>query len=284
VFYVFLSVPRGGGWVFTSDVLKNKIDRLAEKYPFVRAEIIGTSRLGKPLHALRVGHGLKAIGINAAHHANEWITAALLTHFAEEYCAYCQVHPEMDLLKRFTLHALPMINPDGADWVINGTKPGEWKANAYGVDLNSNYPASWEVARKNKFAQGFTAPGPKGYVGAYPLCEPESRALAAYTILHDFALTVSLHTQGEEIYWRYRDFHPTGAEKIAADMQRVSGYLCVDVPDEASHAGYRDWFIEKFNRPGFTVECGLGENPLPFEDFSAICEKVMPLLWVVFKN
>ncbi|MCL2500378.1 MAG: M14 family metallocarboxypeptidase [Defluviitaleaceae bacterium] len=270
--------------MFTSEILENEIKRLVKKYPFAYTEVIGTSRLGKPLYALCVGHGPKAIGLNAAHHANEWITSALLMRFVEEYCAFCEKDHEANGLEQITLYAIPMVNPDGVDWVINGIKPGEWKANACGVDLNSNYPAEWDTARVNKFDQGFTAPGPKGFVGWAPLCEPESAAIAAYTMLRDFAVTASLHTQGEEIYWRYRDYDPKGAKELAAEMQRVSGYQCVDVPDESSHAGYRDWFIQEFNRPGFTIECGLGENPLPFEDLEEIYKKTAPLLWVPFKR
>ncbi|MCL2204705.1 MAG: M14 family metallocarboxypeptidase [Defluviitaleaceae bacterium] len=263
--------------MFSSQNLSQRAAVLAREYPFADVESIGTSRLGRPLYALRVGYGNIAVGFNAAHHANEWITAPLLMQFMEEYCQACAKDPAY--LERFALYAIPLVNPDGAEWVITGEKSGQWKANACGVDLNSNYPASWELARQNKFAQGFTAPGPKGYVGPAPLSEPESSAMVAYTLLRDFALTVSLHTQGEEIYWRYRHFNPPGAQKIAADMERVSGYLCVDVPDEASHGGYRDWFIQHFNRPGFTLECGLGESPLPIQDFDGIYKKVAPMLW-----
>lgn len=269
--------------MFTSEILSQRIHVLMERYPFLHVEIIGTSRLGKPLYALCIGHGPNAIGYNAAHHANEWITAMLLMKFAEEYCAYNEANPHAEYLERFTLYAIIMVNPDGCDAVINGTKPREWKANICGVDLNSNYPASWELAREKKSSQGFPTPGPKGYVGPSPLSEPESSAMAAYTLLRDFALTVSLHTQGEEIYWRYRHFNPPGAKEMAKRMQKVSGYLCVEVPDESSHGGYRDWFIERFNRPGFTVECGLGENPLTIGDFEGIYKKVAPLLWVPFE-
>ena len=40
----------------------------------------------------------------------------------------------------------------------------------------------------------------------------------------------------------------------------------------AKYGGFTDWFIEEFNKPSFTLECGLGENPLPFSDFN----KIMP--------
>lgn len=34
--------------------------------------------------------------------------------------------------------------------------------------------------------------------------------------------------------------------------------------------GYKDWFIQIYNRPGYTIEAGLGENPLPISQFDKI--------------
>jgi len=264
---------------------------------------------------------------NAAHHANEWITAVILARFAED-CAREVLPaweswvdgnqpgearnpgvPEMQSpwYEQVTLHMVPMVNPDGVDMVAGGRRAtyteahncganvcgdnnmhdsgkksmhmhDDWKANACGVDLNSNYPAGWDLAKTHKYARGYTAPGPRDYVGPYPLSEPESLAMAAYTKLINPAMTLSLHTQGEVIYWRYRDYMPSGAAELAKLLSAASGYELADVPDESSHGGYRDWFIEEFNRPGFTIECGLGENPLPISDFDGIYRRVRPLM------
>jgi len=222
---------------------------------------------------------------NAAHHANEWITSVILTRFVEDMANQLQPasHNEQKHLwhEKFTLHMIPMVNPDGVEIVTKGGPPG-WKANACGVDLNSNYPAGWELAKAHKFARGYTSPGPRDYVGPHPLCEPESMAMAAFTKFTDPTLTISLHTQGEEIYWRYKDFMPPGAAKLAKRLSHVSRYRLEDVPDMSSHAGYRDWFIEHFNRPGYTIECGLGESPLPISDFDGIYKKVCPILTETF--
>ena len=108
--------------------------------------------------------------------------------------------------------------------------------------------------------------------------------MVTYTKVNDIDLTVSLHTQGEEIYWRYMDYNPPGAEELARRFSAVSGYECVDVPSESSHGGYRDWFISAFNRPGFTIECGIGENPLPLSQFDEIYKKTAPLLWEAVRH
>jgi len=278
---------------FTSMLLKQTMDALLSHFPFIKAYAIGNSRLGQPIYALKIGHGKKAVSINAAHHANEWITAVIAMCFLEE----CANSPNVQWMDKTTLHIIPMVNPDGVDLVSGLIRksnvayknalamagyepfPSGWKANIAGVDLNSNYPAGWEQAKLHKFERGYVKPGPRDYVGAFPLSEPETAAMAAYTLANDFAYTISLHTQGEVIYWQYHDYNPPGAKKLAHRLSNASGYALEDVPDTSSHAGYRDWFIQTFNRPGMTVECGLGENPLPISDFDDIYKKVAPLLW-----
>jgi len=283
----------------TSMRVKEQLFELVKLYPFLNVVEIGESRMGRPIHAVIIGNGPRAIMYNAAHHANEWITTSILMKFIEECCDESNIpsFPE-----DVTLHAIPLVNPDGVDLVTGSIGrfryaykdakkmceavcetechfPNCWKANICGIDLNSNYPADWERGREHKFARGYTQPCARDYVGPNPLSEPETCAMVAYTMVNDFEMTMSLHTQGEEIYWRYKDYKPQGAEELAQRLAQVSGYALQEVPSESSHGGYRDWFIQTFNRPGFTIECGLGENPLPFSQFEDIYKKTAPLLW-----
>ena len=43
-----------------------------------------------------------------------------------------------------------------------------------------------------------------------------------------------------------------------------------DVPYASSFAGYKDWFIQTYDSPGYTIEAGLGTNPLPISQFNEI--------------
>ena len=277
---------------------------LAARYPFIATGEIGKSVMGKPLWTMTLGSGANRVAYNASHHANEWITTPLLLRFTEELAsAYAKGRDIFgtdagEILDYATLCVIPAVNPDGIDLVTGDLTCGDfykaarsiganypqfpfpegWKANIRGVDLNLQYPAGWEQARENKFAQGIVSPAPADFVGTTPLSAPESRAMYAFTLAYDPALILAYHTQGEVIYWRFLDFDPTGSRQIAQVFSEVSGYAVEETPFASGFAGYKDWFVQDFNRPGYTIEAGLGINPLPIADFNAIYEKNLGIL------
>lgn len=148
--------------------------------------------------------------------------------------------------------------------------PDGWKANIEGIDLNLQFPAGWAQAREIKFAQGFDKPAPRDFVGYGPLTAPEAVALYNFTLQHNFRLMLTYHTQGRVIFYKYQDIAPPNSAQIANLFAQVSGYSVEDVPTNSSFAGYKDWFVLYYNRPGFTIEAGLGINPLPISQFDAI--------------
>ena len=79
-----------------------------------------------------------------------------------------------------------------------------------------------------------------------------------------------LHTQGKEIYWQYQNYAPREAYYIGQKFAKVSGYSLANVPYESSFAGYKDWFLQEFKRPAYTIEAGVGESPLPLSQFNQI--------------
>ena len=138
------------------------------------------------------------------------------------------------------------------------------------MDLNLQFPAGWLNAKAIKYAMGYNKPSPRDFVGYGPLTEPEALALYNFTLVHDFRLILAYHTQGEVIYWKYADYLPEDSQEIGERFAEASGYLLDITPPESAFAGYKDWFIQEYNRPGYTVETGLGENPLPLSQFEKI--------------
>ncbi|MDR6878999.1 g-D-glutamyl-meso-diaminopimelate peptidase [Bacillus sp. 3255] len=253
--------------------------------------------MGRSIPAVRLGQGAREIHVNAAFHANEWITTPLIMQFVEDVaCSFArgtawQGRNIRRLFSEYSFWIVPMVNPDGVELVLNGVSPehpyrdqllewnggaadfSAWKANIRGVDLNDQFPAHWEeeVARR-----GQLGPGARDYGGPEPLSEPEAAAIARFTECHPFELVIALHTQGREIYWNYRGYEPPEAEDFAEHLATASGYQAVKLTD--SDAGYKDWFIQHFRRPGFTVEVGLGVNPLPPESFAGLYAEIVPIL------
>lgn len=138
------------------------------------------------------------------------------------------------------------------------------------MDLNLQFPADWERAKEIKYEQGFDQPAPRDFVGYGPLTAPEAIALYNFTLSHNFSIVIAYHTQGKVIYWQYQDYTPEESYVIVQNFSRVSGYTAEDTPYNSSFAGYKDWFIFKYRKPGFTIEAGLGENPLPISQFDSI--------------
>ncbi len=282
---------------YTSKLSELVVMGLAIRYPFITVHTMGSSVLGKPLQLIGAGNGAKQVFINASHHANEWITTPLVLKFFEDYLSAVVNRGTLlgrsaaELFESVTLYVSPLVNPDGVD-LVNGALPFDseayrgaveiasafpripfpsgWKANISGTDLNLNYPAEWNRAKEIKYEQGFTKPAPRDFVGTAPLSAPESLAVYTLTLEHDFVLSISYHTQGKVIYWRFMGIEPPEAERIGAAMAEVSGYTLDEVPYASSFAGYRDWFILNYNRPGYTVEAGVGVNPLPVSQFDTI--------------
>ncbi len=278
---------------------------LAVRFPFVSLSVEGYSIMKNPLPMLKMGRGPKKVFVNASHHANEWITTPAALKYVEDFAVTVVEATKIDgifseyTFDKTTLYVMPLVNPDGVNLVTGALTPGDkfyntalnfaenypeipfpsgWKANIKGVDLNLNYPAKWETAKEIKYSLGFTKPGPRDFVGEYPLSEPESKTVYDSTKKYDFDITISLHTQGEEIYWKFEGYETPAAKQLGERMAWASGYSLKDTPYNSGFAGYKDWFIMTYKRPGYTVEAGLGRNPLPLSQFESIYHAVSEII------
>ena len=281
----------------THERSEQAILELVKTYPFLRTELLTESAQGRTIRTLVIGNGPRKVIYSGAWHANEWITTPVLLKFVEEFAEALKNGGEIfgvnagELAAKVTVYTVPMVNPDGVDLVTGAIGPEDrayqnaqqiaegfpaipfpsgWKANLAGVDLNLQFPAGWLRAREIKFIQGYNRPAPRDYVGRAPLSQRESRAMAGYTEYIDPDLILAYHAQGQEIYWTFLDYEVPGARELGERLAQVSGYTLTEPAETSSYAGYKDWFIKEFRRPGYTVEVGSGVNPLPLSEFDEI--------------
>lgn len=291
------------------EILKNKADRKTREtiigkllldYGFLSRNTIGESRCARPVDLLCVGNRQKQVLFAGAFHGMEWITSLLLLKFLDELCFAVMTGRSMcgvkigAMLNQRGLAVIPCVNPDGVEIQINGAESAgsyeklvtkasggttrKWQANAAGVDINHNFSANWEKLKRLEMDSGIRFPSPTRYGGEFPESEPESRTIASYCRSGNITHALAFHSQGEEIYWDFGDYHDAEALKMAKIMSYSCGYRIGEPTGLASGGGFKDWFEEKFRRPAFTIEVGKGENPLPIEDFDAIYQKIREML------
>lgn len=220
---------------------------------------IGASRFGRLIPYVRAGEGKDKIIVTAAIHAREHVSALF---------AIKQLYKIVAEEPECSIYFVPMLNPDGNVLIEKGAEAfkGEkefllglnggksdfslWKANAAGVDLNTNFDAQWGKGAQNK-----TAPSSENYIGKCPFSEPETRAIAEFTRKLKPCLTLSYHAKGREIYY---EFGQEGAalvrdRKVAEYASELTGYAIIE-GTRGSAGGYKDWCISELGIPSLTVE------------------------------
>ena len=288
--------------VLTYDLYCDYVKKLKDRYPLLKAATCGKSLLGREIFGLVAGEGEKNIIFVGGTHGIEWLTSLLLLRFTEELLktyennATIKGFDARELLKNVRLTIIPELNPDGIEIAIRGASAcgrykavnfdlckgdfGKWSANARGVDINHNFNADWYGLREKETAAGITSPAPGKFGGLHPESEPETAAITRLCRNVGFDMLVSFHSQGEEIFYEYGKNTPEKALHIAKMFSALTDYTLVKNEGLYSSGGLKDWFIEEFKRPAFTVEIGKGKNPLPIEAIDGIYEKLEALMVV----
>ncbi len=281
------------------------LDIFIARYPFLSVTSAGTSLYGKQIPMLRLGEEKcgRTIVYVGAHHGMEWLTSSILLRFVNEYCEYYKTGRKifsmnLDYLFRSRLLCIiPMLNVDGVDIQIHGSAVSpipdrlkimnggssdfsRWQANGRGVDLNHNYDAGFRDYKKIEQEAGITSGAPTRFSGEYPESEPEVGMLANYLRFDDSVrMILTLHTQGEEIYYTSGGTCPDKSKTIGRLLSQMSGYTLSKPEGMAAYGGLTDWAIASLGIPSFTIECGKGENPLPVSSFYSVYTAVRELLF-----
>lgn len=276
------------------------ISSILKKHPFAKSFFIGKSVLGRKISVLCIGNPVGSVLFAGATHGSEWLTGLVLFRFFDEVCEafekgekLCGINVSKAIGNR-GFSVIPVFNPDGVEINLIGSKGAfssarqierlskgdyvHWNANARGVDINHNFGAGWQELREEERKNRIFGPAPGKYGGPRAFSEPETRAVCGFCSTFDIKRLYSFHSQGEEVYWYYGRKTPIISRDIAEEFAKTCGYKTAFPSGMASRGGFKDWYIERFGRPGFTVEIGKGENPLPLSDFEEIYQKLKPAL------
>lgn len=233
----------------------------------MKKEIIGRSRLGREIPLFRSERGDAVVLLVGGIHAREYVTCEVVKALAE----YAGV-----------VDCVPCLDPDGRAIVEGADRPRipftgdvrQWKANAYGVDLNVNFDAGWGTGERN-----VTVPGSANYIGKYPESEPETRAICDLIRRKRYPLVLSYHTLGEEVYWgfghnyAFREEAERYASSVGYPLKKSIG----------SAGGLKDWYCLHFSGLALTVEAGKSEwgHPCPLWRKDEIISRHLPSMEVV---
>jgi len=256
------------------------IEKIRSVANFSELFVVGYSLLGEPIFGTHIGvYDGRQIVVQCAIHAREYITSLLGVELAFYYSS-----------KRIEggVYFIFDVDPDGVRLVLDGadhitcynqrefllsvngsTDFSLYKANANAVDLNTNFDAKWGGGSQNK-----RCPASESFIGYYPMSEREVNVLADFTKKIMPYATLSYHTKGEVIYYGFEGQSESSFVRdrsIAERLSAVTGYP--PVPTVNSTGGYKDWCIEKFDIPSFTIEVGSDSYPHPLN------ESVLPELF-----
>ena len=221
---------------------------------------IGKTALGKNILCTHVGKKSgKQILVVGATHAREYITTLLVCKMIEYYS-----HVNFD----GGIYFIPMLNPDGVDICLNGTKNVNdefvknylnenvkefklLKSNGILVDLNVNFPAKWGQGKFNVKSPNF-----ENFVGFKSASEKETQAVLNFLKNNKIDLAISYHSKGEEIYYNF-DQDKTRMKrdlKIAKVASKLTGYKIRKLKN--SVGGLKDYCIQNLKIPALTIEVG----------------------------
>ena len=239
---------------FDYNELKKKVEQLQTKYNFLDVSSIGKSILGKDLPLITLGNGKKSVIYIGGHHGMEWITSAILIQFIKDICEeYSHSSSVFDISSRILLetrklYIIPMLNPDGIGYTIDGISPdnvlknrlhkinpsnnfAHWQANARGVDLNHNYNAGFKEYKLIEKSLNILSGAACKYSGEYPESEPETKSLCSFVRWASPELALTLHTQGEEINYTSGGKICNNSLPLVKTLSRLTGYK-IDIKSE----------------------------------------------------
>lgn len=148
---------------FTYENMMQEINFYAEKYSALSVSGLCESILGRSIPVITLGEGECVIAYVGGLFGCDRVSPRLLTRFVRDICALCDEggsafgFSARRILKEYTFVVIPMLNPDGNDYSVNGVRSenllkdrllkinggsedfSSWEGNARGRELRYNF-------------------------------------------------------------------------------------------------------------------------------------------------
>ncbi len=194
-----------------------------------KLKVIGKSLEGRDIWAIKISDNVEkedatepAILFNSMHHAREVMTPEvaidIVDYLTQNYNADDKV---TSWVNDYEIWVIPMFNVDGNQKVWDGSSM--WRKNTrggYGVDINRNYPGSWNTCNGSSSRQSA-----QDYRGPEAGSEPETQAMMNFVSEITPVFNISYHSYSELVLYPY-GCRPLKAENnVIANIGKEMGTL-----------------------------------------------------------
>lgn len=208
---------------FDYNMMMQTIEKITKRYEFLSFTSIGETILGKCIPMLSVGEGEKEILYIAAHKATDWQDSLCLMKYLGELCEFLKHKSQIYfygsdyLYKTRTIHIIPMLNPDGVDYNVNGlseenplyervmsmnnqsTDFSLWESNARGVSLDKNYIVERYVGNESEGSKEYSFSNERDRAGEWSESELEIGSVCNFLRYNvNIKLITSLYSNAEK--------------------------------------------------------------------------------------
>ena len=288
------------------------IDDLHLNFPNIvsEKEIIGYSLENRPIYAVKMSDNPEIdedepeMLFTSLHHAREPMGMMTVLYFMDQLAqGYGENDEYTTLLDNRQLWFVPFVNPDGYEYnrenAPNGggmarknRQPGCTSSQWLGVDLNRNYGFNWGYDNSGSSPNQCS----ETYRGPQAFSEPETQVISAFTLEHDFKITLNYHAYGNVLILPSGDFPgelPSEPDlsifrEFGDDMTQFNGYVVGTDMETVNYAVNGDADAWMYNVGGIfsmTPEVGTSNDgfwPATDRIFPLAEENLYPNLFVAW--
>lgn len=241
-------------------------EQIHHRFPHLTKRIsIGKSIEGRDIWALKISDNPETdevdeptVLFNSMHHAREVMTTEVAIDIIETLLnGYNNDSKITSWVNENEIWVIPMLNVDGSQKMWDQDR--WWRKNTrggFGVDLNRNYPATWDKCRGSsgrRFSQT--------YRGEFPASEPETQAMMKFVSKIRPVFNISYHSYSELVLYPYgcsphKTLTQNIVENIGDEMGRLLNYES-GTPWELLYnadGGDIDWMYEEYQIIPYVIE------------------------------